>query len=248
MKFRHVFDPIVNFLYILFCVLYWFDWNICRLNNNCFLELNILHRQETFIRAIQSRFIDDSNTEIFFFSIRLRHLKKGIDLSNCWDIVRNKRFKTSLKLYMLRFESRDVFKQFFHILINFEIRIIGGIISSWRCFWFLVLLISIIRTRLSSSWFRNMHVMLIFFRINVLWIIDLHSFIKRLVFNLLCLLKWVIVILLGLVLLDCRFIFIIIILLVKVKHLLILLSFWVHTKVIFISHHVSTVFRHLFYI
>lgn len=119
MKFRHVFNPVVHLLDVLLCILNGFYAYVCWLDNDLLSYLNVLHFKDSGVCLVESRFINDSNAEIFLLAVWFWHLKERVDFANCGNVVRDERSKLRVKLNVLRFEARNVFKKFFDIFVNF---------------------------------------------------------------------------------------------------------------------------------
>lgn len=63
-------------------------------------------------------------------AVRLGHLQKGIYLPDSRDEIRDEGPKLGIKVYLLRFVPVDVFKQFFDLRRNGQIRKLSGIIGA----------------------------------------------------------------------------------------------------------------------
>jgi len=110
MKILNGINPTRNFFGLLISILNWINvhWG----GTYYIFRLNIFELEYCFVLMVKSRLIEHHNTQIFFLSIRFRHLKESIDLSNCWDVLRNERLKLCIQINLLWFIPVDIFKEF----------------------------------------------------------------------------------------------------------------------------------------
>ena len=81
------------------------------------------------------------NTQIFFSSIWLIHFEASIDLSYCWNVIRDKWLQFSIEIYLLWLVSLNVFEKIFHILRNLKISVLGRVVCARYIFILIAILI-----------------------------------------------------------------------------------------------------------
>ncbi len=116
MQILDIVDPSWNFLRLFVCLINWL--NIHRLWFLNVTFLNVSHFKHCLIVLIQSRFVKDGDTKVFFGTIRLRHFQESVHFSYTWNILRDERLHLCVKIYFLRLIPLNVFKELLDITSN----------------------------------------------------------------------------------------------------------------------------------
>lgn len=105
-KILYAIDPTRNFFRLLISIFYWFD--IHRSSSNDIFLLYIFHFNHHFIFMVQSWFIQNCDTKIFFQSIWFGHLQESINFSDTRNVFRNEGFQLCIKINFLRLVSLNI--------------------------------------------------------------------------------------------------------------------------------------------
>lgn len=107
------------------------------------LALHVLKFKNGFVFIVEARFVQDGDTEVLLGAIGLRHLKEGVNLTDCRDVVRNERLNLSLQIYLLGLVPLDVLKNLFDLGRNGQISVGIRVISAWHLLLVLIIIVVI---------------------------------------------------------------------------------------------------------
>ena len=150
---------------------------------------------------VKTRFIKNRDTQVLVRTIRLRHLKEGIDLTNSGNVVWNKWLDLCVQINLLWLVTLNVLKHFLQLLWNWQVCILVRVICSWNFLLiFIILLIFLLLGTLLHLLLRNLsrllllslrlhvnihiHFIFLFIRVNLFRVVHIDGKIKRLILNL----------------------------------------------------------------
>lgn len=194
--------PASDFFRFLICLLNRVHIHRGRTHN--VLALDVLKLKDSLVLVVQRRLVQYHYTEIFLRIIRLRHFQKGVNFSNCRNVVWNERLKFGFKFDLLGFVAVDVLENVLDFLTDWQVCILRGIICAGYLLFFIVFVIISFGALGSASsllWLAKLlslgllvllllllyllHIdfVVFFVRFDLFRIVHFHSQIKRLIFN-----------------------------------------------------------------
>lgn len=117
---------------------------------------------------IQRRFIKHNNSEIFFSSIRLRHLDERVNLADTGNVLWNKWLNLCVEIDLLGLVPLDVLEEVLYFAAHLQVCELCWVVSSWYRLSVFILIVVVVLLFLGGSlkWLSKLWI--IFFWLEVL--------------------------------------------------------------------------------
>ena len=114
MQALHAADPAGSFTWLLVRLIDRINAHRGRARN--ILALHVLELQYSFVFVVKAGLIKYANTQVLFLSVRFRHLKEGVDLSDSGDVVWDEGLELGFEVDLLWLVTLNVLEHFLKLL------------------------------------------------------------------------------------------------------------------------------------